>query len=331
MPRAYCPECAAEVPVDHDGRCHVGHSVGAANAAPGIEEPEPWVASIDDLDDLGAAATPAPAMAAPVESPPVAAPAPAPPAPPAPAPTPQPVTTPPVTAAPEPTAWTDGSFTNATPTPPATAPPAAHPGPRPDAELDGEPDVDDGVWVATIEGFDDPPAPPEGAGPAWSPDDSAPPMTPSTSAPAVVSVSPADQTDDLDDFGADFDLDALQAAVAELEDDLDVTDEVAPQPASPASPPSTAPPPSAAPAPTPSAPAPAPPTGAARDVAPPPASAPTAAEVWDQPDSPPGPASEDAPRAPARVVNFTAQGSMGSGARTADTDAKPRRKGLFRR
>ncbi|MDX1619495.1 MAG: hypothetical protein R3320_00790 [Nitriliruptorales bacterium] len=66
MPRAYCPECGAEVPVDEDGRCHVGHQVDLAaatgnqdlaEAARGLEaefeeqhpdEPEPWVAEVEE-------------------------------------------------------------------------------------------------------------------------------------------------------------------------------------------------------------------------------------------------------------------------------------------
>lgn len=68
MPRAYCVECDAEVPVDDDGRCHVGHEVGAVPATPtdtavgeadhgaaddaDPEEPQPWVAHVDlDPDD----------------------------------------------------------------------------------------------------------------------------------------------------------------------------------------------------------------------------------------------------------------------------------------
>ena len=66
MPRAYCPKCGAEVPVDEQGQCHVGHQVDLAasagdedlaEAARGLEaefeeqhpdEPEPWVADVDD-------------------------------------------------------------------------------------------------------------------------------------------------------------------------------------------------------------------------------------------------------------------------------------------
>lgn len=57
MPRAFCPECAAEVPVDEEGRCFLGHQVpeaAASGATPSsrpdvrdaVDEPEPWVANV---------------------------------------------------------------------------------------------------------------------------------------------------------------------------------------------------------------------------------------------------------------------------------------------
>lgn len=76
MPRAFCPECGAEVPVDEHGTCHVGHTVDLAAAtvddgavdlaadataeqpvdaadAEGHEaedEPQPWIQGVDDED-----------------------------------------------------------------------------------------------------------------------------------------------------------------------------------------------------------------------------------------------------------------------------------------
>lgn len=76
MPRAYCSKCGAEVPVDDEGRCHVGHEVDLAAstgdedlaaAARGLEaefeerhpdEPEPWVAEVEDT--FGDTSTPPP-------------------------------------------------------------------------------------------------------------------------------------------------------------------------------------------------------------------------------------------------------------------------------
>lgn len=65
MARAFCPACAAEVPVDEEGRCFLGHEVpgaggGRATTAGGVEEPEPWVGSVRDDDDGGGAPSPTP-------------------------------------------------------------------------------------------------------------------------------------------------------------------------------------------------------------------------------------------------------------------------------
>lgn len=81
MPRAFCPECAAEVPVDDEGRCFLGHEVPGAPASgsprgdvpDAVDEPEPWVASVtskgaDAPDDDAVDETTAPAgRATPVE------------------------------------------------------------------------------------------------------------------------------------------------------------------------------------------------------------------------------------------------------------------------
>lgn len=60
MPRAFCSQCGAEVPVDPEGRCHLGHEVDLGSAGSTLEveldtgeavegdEPEPWVASVDE-------------------------------------------------------------------------------------------------------------------------------------------------------------------------------------------------------------------------------------------------------------------------------------------
>lgn len=57
MPRAFCPECAAEVPIDEEGRCFLGHQVPAAASSSSrpdiqdaVEEPEPWVANVTSQD-----------------------------------------------------------------------------------------------------------------------------------------------------------------------------------------------------------------------------------------------------------------------------------------
>lgn len=61
MPRAFCPECAAEVPVDEEGRCFLGHQVPTASASgstsssrpevqDAVEEPEPWIADVTSDD-----------------------------------------------------------------------------------------------------------------------------------------------------------------------------------------------------------------------------------------------------------------------------------------
>ncbi len=228
MPRAFCPECGSEVPIDADGTCHVGHTVDLAAASLGPagelevdvpgpadlpdDEPEPWVANVDSTQlggytpppDAAAAAPspppPAPAEPQPIEPPPPSAPASPPPA---------------ATATPDEPAWEPVEETG--PAEPAWSPAASTSSPErswstaagPADHADDEPDIfdldlgsDDDLAVAAAaaaqaaEAPEDTPTPPPGGDTAGY---------------------------------ADFDLDDLEAAVVDMG-----RDDPAPPPAEPA-------------------------------------------------------------------------------------------------
>lgn len=209
MPRAYCPECASEVPVDADGMCHVGHLVdlggpssGGAGDVPGgaedPDEPQPWVASVDPTTSGGF--------------------------------TPPPSDTP--TATPDDGAWapedgpdvTTGAGSPGTPGDDLAAAAAAavesvetddapQAGPDP-VEATGD-QVEAG-WPQTL--------PSEGDAPGWTPptnDPVAPPPVPAPAPADPPAPAPADDADDDDLSGSDFDIDDLAAAVSDLNMDED--------------------------------------------------------------------------------------------------------------
>lgn len=224
MPRAFCPECGSEVPVDAEGVCHVGHlvDVGGASVAPSgdvevqfreppapasdPDEPEPWVASLDDLSPEPEAPTPPPSS--PSSAPPAAS---APPDEPAWSPD-EPAGAPDEIAEPAPhdaevydvpSAGDDDLAAAAA----AAAAALSEPGAAPDDEDDFE------TWHGDIESGI--------AAPGWSPpgDPIAPPPQPPPApldAPQPSGPAPQPPAEDLD---GDFDFDELEAAVGGLPDD----------------------------------------------------------------------------------------------------------------
>lgn len=213
MPRAFCPECGSEVPVDADGVCHVGHHVDLDAATPGgpspasddPDEPQPWVASVDSTT-LGGF-TPPPGDAAAGAGQPADA-----------------------DAGGDRDAGGDDLAAAAAAAAASVQPEA--PGPDP---VEGSGEQVEAGWPGTL--------PSEGEAPGWTPptnDPVAPPPVPSP-APADPP-APASAADDDDLSAGDFDLDDLAAAVSDLD-----MDDAAP----PASPERPAPAPTApVPAPT---------------------------------------------------------------------------------
>lgn len=227
MPRAFCPECGSEVPVDADGVCHVGHIVDVDDPAtrptggstPAAEsdpdEPQPWVASVDSTT-LGG-----------FTPPPSADPA----------------------AVPDDAPWTpaegagdaaaagdagDGDGDDlAAAAAAAVESLRAEAGPDPVEASGGQ--VEAG-WPQT--------QPAEGDVPGWTPPTNDPVTPPPVPAPAPADppapAPPATDEDEDDDlYGGDFDIDELAAAVS----DFDVGDEspaptrgAAPAPAQPDAP-----------------------------------------------------------------------------------------------
>lgn len=333
MPRAFCPECGSEVPVDPDGICHVGHVIDLESAnvrgddldgvdpGPESDEPRPWVSSVDRTTlggytpppgAEGAAPTPAPAPPQPSEEPALEPPPPS-----------SPASTPPVASvAPDGPAYspTDDGL-DATPDAfdiggaddLAAAAAAAASAIADEASSDDDP----GPWVQPVDDDGS-----DGVAPGWT--------APSTSPVAGAPIPPPAPVDPPAPVGetlsGEFDLQDLEAAVTEPS-----TEDEPVLPPPPASPPATAasaPPPSDddldvlsafdeldADEPAPAA-APAPPTATPTDLPPP--AAPTAPA-----------ASEDATTSATPEVsepddidlsNFTAKGASGSG-----------RRGLFRK
>ncbi len=272
MPRAFCPECGTEVPVDPDGVCHVGHVIDldTANvrddeiAAPlsgtpsqDTDEPEPWVASVDTTT-LGGYTPPPDAQHA----------APQPP-PPAPADRVD-------DQAQDLTGLSGAADLPLPPSSPASPPPAASAAPEPPAyepqddgldvtpgifdigggddayELGGSDDaydLGDGDEVHDLGGGDDLAAAANAAAAslgASSDQDEVlgwePPTTSPIGGPPVPPPAPVDRPDAPvggETLTGDFDLDDLEAAVSELSSDA------------PAAGGDTPPPPTAAPAPAP--------------------------------------------------------------------------------
>lgn len=208
MPRAYCPECASEVPVDADGLCHVGHSVDLAGAPLGdtaaaaggddADEPQPWVASVDPTTSGGH--TPPPGDAP--------------------------------TATPDEGPWTpdDGPSVqdDAGDDLAAAAAAAVESLQAEDGDAVG-PDPVEGAGQQVEAGWPET-LPAEGETPGWTPptnDPVAPPPVPAP-APADPPAPAAAEDDDLS--GSDFDIDDLAAAVGDLDMDDDTP------PAAPAAP-----------------------------------------------------------------------------------------------
>lgn len=238
MPRAFCPECGSEVPVDADGVCHVGHLVELAGASAGPggdldavapptpeepDEPQPWVANVDETTLGGSTPPPGGAEVPPPDSPMTAEPA--------------------ERAAPDGAAWTPGDAAPGSEPDEATgdrgvddlaaaaaaaveslgsdadddAPwtaqvPAAEPGPDP---VEGQGQQVEAAWPQTL--------PSEGDAPGWTPPTNDPVAPPPVPAPAPAEPPAPGASTGTDGMGAgsdldagDFDLDDLAAAVSEL-------------------------------------------------------------------------------------------------------------------
>lgn len=240
MPRAFCPECGSEVPVDPDGVCHVGHVVGvtAASVGPADElevefadasdpddEPEPWVANVDHTQLGGYTPPPDATAAAPTPPPPMPAPAPEAPADAVTPPPPSAPASPPPAASvpPDEPAWTPSS--------------AGHGADEDEPEPGifdlggGGPDDLAAAAAAAAEEASRGPAEPESS--LWGAEDAAPGATsdaPGWTPPTADAVAPppqpppapveppaaAAETAGHDEM-ADFDLADLEAAVVEME------------------------------------------------------------------------------------------------------------------
>ncbi|MBW3619408.1 MAG: hypothetical protein KY461_04135 [Actinobacteria bacterium] len=203
MPRAFCPECGSEVPVDDDGVCHVGHRVdtvatgsGPAADAEESDEPQPWVASVDSTTLGGFTPPPGDEPVAEPEGEPWIPPA------------------DPADAAPggDDLAAAAAAAVDSVETTPDGG--TAVPGPDP---VEGQDDQVEAGWPRTL--------PSEGEVPGWTPPTNDP-AAPAPVPPPAPAEPPAPAADDDAD---DFDLDDLAAAVSELG-----MDDAAPSPTSPA-------------------------------------------------------------------------------------------------
>lgn len=210
MPRAFCPECGSEVPVDADGVCHVGHIVDvddpatrptggpAAPTESDPDEPQPWVASVDSTTLGGFTPPPAGDPDAVPDDEPW---------------TPEDATGDAAVAGDEGDEGDEGDVRADDDLAAAAAAAVeslqAESGPDP-VEATGE-QVESG-WPQT--------QPAEGDVPGWTPptnDPVAPPPVPAPAPAEPPAPAPAASTEDEDDVDAgDFDIDELAAAVSDL-------------------------------------------------------------------------------------------------------------------